>query len=185
MKDKHLQEPTVASRTIFEGKIISLRVDTIKLPNGKEATREIVRHPGAVAILAITQEDRVLLVRQFRKACERTLVEIPAGKLEPGEDPAECAKRELLEETGYRAGEWRLLHSMYTSPGFADEIVHLYLATGLTKGEQQPDEDEFLDLLEADAAEAERLLADNEVADAKTITALYWWMKERARAGRA
>ncbi|WP_018131886.1 NUDIX domain-containing protein [Effusibacillus pohliae] len=184
MDHKHLQEPTVSSQTIFQGKMISLQVDTIRLPNGKQATREIVRHPGAVAVLAITDEDRVLLVRQFRKPCERTLVEIPAGKLEPGEDPAECAKRELLEETGYRASVVEHLHSMYTSPGFADELLHLYLAKGLAKGEQQLDTDEFLDVIEADAAEAERLLAVGEIADAKTITALYWWMKERAKAGR-
>ncbi|MFC4767238.1 NUDIX domain-containing protein [Effusibacillus consociatus] len=184
MDDKHLQEPTVSTKKIFEGKIISLQIDTVTLPNGKQATREIVRHPGAVAILAITNENRVILVRQFRKACGRSLVEIPAGKLEPGEDPAECAKRELLEETGYRAENWRHLHSMFTSPGFADELIHLYVATGLTMGEQQLDADEFLDLMKADRAEVERLLATDEIADAKTITALYWWMKELAKAGK-
>ncbi|GAX91875.1 NUDIX domain-containing protein [Effusibacillus lacus] len=182
MNHKHLAEPTVSTEKIFEGKIISLYVDTVTLPNGKQATREIVHHPGAVAVLALTEKDRVILVRQFRKPCDRTLVEIPAGKLEPGEDPAECAKRELLEETGYTAKEWRHLHSMYTSPGFADEKIHLYLAKGLTKGQQELDADEFLDLMEADMAEAERLLASGEIADAKTMVALYWWMKERAKA---
>lgn len=182
MKDEHLLEPTESSESIFQGKVISLQVDTVILPNGSRATREIVRHPGAVAVLAVTDDDKVILVRQFRKPCSRTLVEIPAGKLEPGEQPLESAKRELLEETGYRADEWQHLHSMYTSPGFADEMIHLYVAKGLSKGKQQLDEDEFLDLLEVDLAEAQKLLSSDEVADAKTITALYWWMKELSRA---
>jgi ADP-ribose pyrophosphatase len=180
MKDRHLLEPTVSTETVFEGKIVSLQIDTVTLPNGKRATREIIRHPGAVAVLAITNEGRVLLVRQFRKPCNRILIEIPAGKLEPGEDPAECAKRELLEETGYRAAEWRHLHSMYTSPGFADELIHLYAATGLEKGVQQLDADEFLDLMEADRSEVKRFLASGDAADAKTIAALYWWLNETA-----
>ncbi|BCJ85834.1 NUDIX domain-containing protein [Effusibacillus dendaii] len=183
MQNDHLQEPTLKSETIYAGKVVKLQVDTVQLPNGHQAIREIVRHPGAVAILAITDNGKVLLVRQFRKSCGRSLVEIPAGKLEKGEQPFDSAKRELMEETGYTASEWKHLHSMFTSPGFADEVIHLFLARGLRKGKQSLDQDEFLDLMEVDLAEAERLLAANEVADAKTITALYWWMKERAQAG--
>lgn len=184
MKDNHLHEETITTETLYKGKIITVNLETVSLPNGKTATREIVRHPGAVAVLAVTDEERVLLVRQYRKACDKTLVEIPAGKLERGEDPADCAKRELQEETGYTAREWKHLHSMYTSPGFADELIHLYVASGLTRGNQQLDSDEFLDLMEADVEEVAQLLAEDQVADAKTITALYWWMKERAKAGR-
>lgn len=182
MQDDSLKEPTIASETIYKGKVITLQVDTVSLPNGKQATREIVRHPGAVAVLALTAENRVVLVRQFRKPCEQVLVEIPAGKLEQGEDPETCAKRELQEETGYQAKEWRHLHSMFTSPGFANECIHLYLAKGLIRGEQQLDQDEFLHVFEADMAEAKLLLESNAAVDAKTITALYWWFVDQMQA---
>lgn len=184
MHDEQLKEPTVASEKIFQGKVITMQVDTVKLPNGDQATREIVRHPGAVAVLAVTDEERVVLVRQYRKPCDRVLLEIPAGKLEPGEEPLACAKRELLEETGYKAKEWIHLHSMFTSPGFADEYIHLYAAKELTPGDQQLDNDEFLNVLEVAPGEVEQLMERQEVADAKTITALYWWMWQRMKAGR-
>lgn len=182
--DEQLNEPTVSKETIFTGKVIALQVDTVVLPDGKQAVREIVRHPGAVAVLAITDENRVVLVRQFRKPCERVLLEIPAGKLEPDEEPLSCAKRELLEETGYTAKEWIHLHSMFTSPGFADEYIHLYAAKGLTPGQQQLDKDEFLNVLEMEMSEVEELLNNGGAADAKTIAALYWWMREQLKAGR-
>ena len=151
-------------------------MQTVQLPNGQEAKREVVLHPGAVTVLAITAEDKVLLVRQFRKPCERVLVEIPAGKLEPGEEPLASAKRELEEETGYQAREWQHLNSFYTSPGFADELIHLYVARDLVKTAQNLDQDEFLDVLEVSADELRKMITDQEIYDAKTLTAAYWWL---------
>lgn len=169
-----LEESTVSSESIFEGKVISLQVDTVMLPDGKLATREVVRHPGAVAVLAI-HNDKMLVVDQYRQPLGRCEVEIPAGKLERGEDPLEAAKRELKEETGYSCGSIRKLHSFYTSPGFADEIIHLYLAENLTEGDMKPDEDEFLDMFEITLEEAYRLIDEERISDAKTIMAVYAW----------
>ena len=134
-----------SSKTIFEGKIVKVRVDTVELPNGKESTRECIEHPGAVAVIAQDNQNRICLVRQYRYPVSQQLLEIPAGKLSPGEDPLECARRELLEETGIVAKSWEKLYCYYSTPGFTDEIMHLYLATDLTRGASQPDEDEFLE----------------------------------------
>lgn len=169
-----MEESTISSESIFEGKIISVQVDTVMLPDGKLATREVVRHPGAVAVLALHQ-DKMLVVDQFRQPLGRCEVEIPAGKLEPGEDPLEAAKRELEEETGYICGSIRKLHSFYTSPGFADEIIHMYLAENLSEGNLNPDEDEFLEMSEITLEEAYRLIDEGRISDAKTIMAVYAW----------
>lgn len=169
-----LSEKTISTRPIFEGKVVSLHIDTVELPDGNTATREVVRHPGAVAILAL-HEDKLILVDQYRQPMGRCELEIPAGKLEPGEDPLEAAKRELEEETGYRANRITLLHSFYTSPGFADEIIHLYIAEDLTKGEASPDEDEFLELYESSLEEVESYIAEGRIADGKTLLAVYAW----------
>lgn len=172
---KKFEEVTISTQPIFQGKMISLQVDTVKLPNGAEATREIVKHPGAVAVLAITPDDRMLVVEQYRKPLEKSQIEIPAGKLDPGEEPENCARRELVEETGYTSGSLRLLSSFYTSPGFADEIIHLYVAEDLTKGEAQPDEDEFLEIEAITLEQAQQYLAEGRISDAKTIMAMYAW----------
>jgi ADP-ribose pyrophosphatase len=124
----NLEEKTIKTEKIFEGRIITVQVDEVELPNGKTSTRELVKHPGAVAVIAVTDEEKIVMVEQYRKPLEKEIVEIPAGKLEKGEDPAECAKRELEEETGYGCTNLELLTSFYTSPGFADELVHVYLA---------------------------------------------------------
>ncbi|MFC7681949.1 NUDIX domain-containing protein [Paenibacillus sp. GCM10028914] len=177
-KERHsstsLVETTVSTEQIFEGKIISLQVDTVTLPDGKQATREVVRHPGAVAVLAL-HEDKMLVVDQYRQPLGRCEVEIPAGKLERGEDPLEAAKRELQEETGYTCGTIRKLQSFYTSPGFADEIIHLYLAEDLKSGNMKPDEDEFLEMSEITLEEAYQLIKEERISDAKTILAVYAW----------
>ncbi|MGM1046024.1 MAG: NUDIX domain-containing protein [Bacillota bacterium] len=177
-KDRHsnksLEETTVSTERIFKGKVISLQVDTVVLPDGQQATREVVRHPGAVAILAL-RDNKMLVVDQFRQPLGRCEVEIPAGKLEHGEDPLEAAKRELQEETGYSCGTIRKLQSFYTSPGFADEIIHLYLAEDLTSGNMKPDEDEFLEMSEITLDEAYRLIQEERISDAKTILAVYAW----------
>jgi ADP-ribose pyrophosphatase len=170
-----LEEKTIKSQTIYEGNIIRVQLDQVALPDGRTSQREIVKHPGAVAVVAITDEKKLVLVRQFRKPLEKTILEIPAGKLEPGEDPRACAFRELEEETGYRAEEMTPLVSFYTSPGFADEIMHLYVATGLHRGEARPDQDEFVELVELTLPEAWQRIADGEICDAKTVAAVYHW----------
>ncbi|PYI55026.1 NUDIX hydrolase [Paenibacillus flagellatus] len=174
MANDKYEEPTVRTEPIFQGKVISLQVDTVRLPNGETATREVVKHPGAVGVLAI-RDDRMIVVEQYRKALGRSQVEIPAGKLEPGEDTAEAAKRELEEETGYRCEGVKLVCSFYTSPGFADEILHLYVAEGLTEGSANPDEDEFLDCEAITLETAKRYIAEGRIRDAKTIAAVYAW----------
>jgi ADP-ribose pyrophosphatase len=176
MEDRdRLYERTIASERIFDGRIIQLKVDDVLLPNGKTAKREIVHHPGAVAVLPLTDDGKMIAVRQFRKPLELTIVEIPAGKLEKGEDPLACAKRELEEETGYRAERFEHLSSFYTSPGFADELLHLYVATGLQAGETRPDEDEFVEVLALTLDEAHELHRAGKIRDAKTVLALFAW----------
>jgi ADP-ribose pyrophosphatase len=176
-----LEEKTIKSDHIFSGRVISLQVDEVELPNGKTSKREIIKHPGAVAILPITNDGKIVMVEQFRKALERTIVEIPAGKLEKGENPLECARRELEEETGYVCEKLDWLISFYTSPGFADEIVHLYVATGLSKKEDaaQLDEDEFVNIVELSLSEATQYVEEKKIYDAKTAYAVqYLQLKE-------
>ncbi|WP_246073021.1 NUDIX hydrolase [Paenibacillus dokdonensis] len=171
-QNSKLDEVTISTKPIFEGKIISLQIDTVELPDGSAASREIIKHPGAVAVIAV-HGDKIIMVDQFRQAMGRCELEIPAGKLEKGEDPLEAAKRELQEETGYVCKNIKLLHSFYTSPGFADEIIHLYVAEELESGDAAPDEDEFLELYELSLAEAEEAVASGRISDAKTIMAVY------------
>ncbi|WP_139489266.1 NUDIX domain-containing protein [Brevibacillus dissolubilis] len=170
-----LYEKTISSQPIFDGKVIKVKVDEVLLPNGNTSKREIVNHPGAVAVIPITDDGQMVCVRQFRKPLERSILEVPAGKLEKGEDPLECAKRELEEETGYQASQYTHISSFYTSPGFADEILHLYMATGLTAGESRPDEDEFVEILHLTLEEAKKLHETGEIRDAKTVLALFAW----------
>ncbi|MCL6587214.1 MAG: NUDIX hydrolase [Anoxybacillus sp.] len=178
----HLIEKTIRQEKIFSGKVIQVYVEDVQLPDGNTSKREIVKHPGAVAILPLTNEGKLVLVRQYRKALERVLVEIPAGKLEKGEEPLVTARRELEEETGYSAQSMRHLISFYTSPGFADELVHLYVAEGLVKLEEAAglDADEFVDLLEVTLEEAVAMLEAKEIYDAKTAYALQYLQLARA-----
>lgn len=173
--DKY-EEKTISGETLYEGKIITLRVEEVELPDGKKAKRELIRHPGAVSIIPITTEGKLVLVEQYRKAVGRSLVEIPAGKMEPGEAPEVTAVRELEEETGYGAKEFTYIQSFVTSPGFADEVIHLYLAQGLYPIENPAagDEDEFIDLLEVTIEEAEELVRNGKIYDAKTAFAVLY-----------
>jgi ADP-ribose pyrophosphatase len=177
----HLVEKTIRKEKIFSGKVVQLYVEDVQLPNGKTSKREVIKHPGAVAIIPITKEGKLVLVRQYRKALERVLVEIPAGKLEKGEEPLATAQRELEEETGYRAQSMRHIVSFYTSPGFADELIHLYMAEGLEKLEDAAslDEDEFVDILEVTLEEALEMLEKREIYDAKTAYALQYLQLRR------
>lgn len=169
------KEITVDEQNIFKGKIIDVFLQTVELPNRKLAKREIVRHPGAVAILPLTKDNRLIVVEQFRKALERSIIEIPAGKLDPGEDPYQCAVRELKEETGCSSNSMEHVVSFYTSPGFANEIIHLYRAFDCDFGENKLDEDEFVELLTITLEEAKQLIREQRIIDAKTILAIYYW----------
>lgn len=173
---KKFEEITVTSQPIFKGRVISLKVDEVTLPNGKLAKREIINHPGAVAVIAITDDGKLLVVEQYRKALERSIIEIPAGKLEPGEQPEVTARRELEEETGYACGELTYIQTFATSPGFADEVIHLYVARELTLLDESAalDDDEFVELLAVTLEEAEQMMADGRIYDAKTAFAVLW-----------
>lgn len=164
-----LREETIDSKRVFAGRVVSLRVDQVRLPSGRTATREVVEHPGAVALIAVNQRGEMILVRQYRQPVGRALLEIPAGKLQPGEDPMECARRELFEETGYTAGSLQLLTAYYTTPGFSDEKMYMFLATELVEGKPDLDEDEFLEVVHLPPAQARLLVYQGQVVDAKTI----------------
>jgi len=165
-------ETTVASQRVYEGRLINLRVDTVRLENGRLTTREIVEHPGAVAVVALDEDDSVVLVRQFRKAAEGELLEIPAGTLEDNEEPSACARRELEEETGYRARHLEQIGGIYTSPGFCTEFIHFYLATGLQKGRSTPEDDEAIEIIKVPFSDIPALISRGEICDGKSIAGL-------------
>lgn len=173
---KKFEEKTLHSESIYEGKIINVRVDEVSLPDGKTSKRELVGHPGAVAVIALNPNNELVLVEQYRKPMEKSIIEIPAGKLEKGEDPKESALRELEEETGYTTENLEYVLSFYTSPGFSDEIVHLYFSDQLEKMEKQAagDDDEFVELLEVELSEALKLEKEERIHDAKTSYALLY-----------
>lgn len=167
-----MKETTVSSDLIYTGKTIQLRVDTVEVPNRGYQKREIIEHKGAVAILAITKENKVVLVKQFRKAIEQEIYELPAGKIEIGETPLDCAYRELKEETGYSANSMKLIHKYYPTPGFSNQLVFIYLAKDLIPGEKQLEEDEFLEVYEVDLETAYKMVYENEICDSKTVIGL-------------
>lgn len=167
----HLREKVLERETIFKGGIITLHHDKVELPSGRIGDREVVDHPGSVGVVAFDGQNRILLVRQWRHPLGRDLWEICAGTLHAGEDPAECAKRELEEETGYNAADWRGLGAYSLVPGYSNEEMNLYVATGLSAGSAHPDEDEVLDAELFDVAQVKRMIAEAQV-DMKTIGAL-------------
>lgn len=167
--DQKIMEKTIASQEVFRGRIINVRIDRVLLPNGTEATREVVEHPGAVAIIAFNEKKEVILVRQFRQSTGEILLELPAGKRDREEPPLVCAQRELKEETGYCARNWKILFSFYTTPGFSNELLYLVLAKNLEPGKVQPDGEEFLDVVTVPLAQAQEMVFHGEIKDAKTI----------------
>jgi len=167
-------EKTLDSRIIYEGKIIKVRVDRVLLPNNREATREVVEHPGAVSVIPI-KDGNVIFVKQFRKPVEEELLEIPAGKLEKGEDINECVKRELQEETGYIAENIRYITSFYTSPGFSNEIMHLFVAENLKKTVANTDEDEFIEIEEIPIGSISDIIKMGKIKDSKTLIGLLYY----------
>ena len=167
-----LTEKTVSQKYAYKGRIVNLRLDEAALPNGKIVGREVVEHPGGVCVAALTDDRDLLLVRQYRYPYGKALLEVPAGKLERGEDPEACGLRELEEETGARAARVELLCEVYPTPGYCAEVIRVYGASGLTFGEQRPDEDEFLECERVPLTEALRMVEAGEIADAKTQIAV-------------
>ena len=167
-----LWEKKLSSEKVFDGRVLHIRVDTVELPDGQKATREVADHPGGVCIVALDNGGNVLLVKQFRYPYEKILREIPAGKLEYGEDPEKAAIRELREETGAVPGKFQSLGELYPSPGYCGEILHVYLSQDLRFGEMDLDEDEYLDLERIPFHQLVEQILSGEIRDAKTIAAV-------------
>ena len=163
------EEKEIETKRIFKGRLLGLRVDTVELPNGKRSTREIVEHPGAVAIVAVTDDKEMVLVRQYRKATGEVLIEIPAGVPLAGEKGEEAARRELEEETGYHARKISSLWDGYTSPGYSDEMIHYFLAQEMNMMKQHTDEDEFVEVVLVDIEAALDLAKTGRIKDNKTL----------------
>lgn len=162
----------LSTKRIYSGRVLKLDLDTVGLPNGRTTDLEILRHPGASAVVPLKEDGRVVLIRQLRHAVGGFIYEIPAGKLDSQEDPRDCAARELEEEVGYRAGFLELLTSIWTAPGFTDEVIHIFQGTNLKKGTQALDQDEVLEIVEWPLEEAMARIQDGTIRDAKTIIGL-------------
>ena len=173
MQDRELRETVIKGETIYDGRIIKVEKWAVRLPNGLEAEREVVLHNGAAAIVPVDRKGYVTLVRQYRVAIGRLMLEIPAGKVDyPGEDPFDCARRELEEETGLKAGKWQKMAHVVTTPGFCTERIALYLATELTQDKQHTDPDEFLSLVRMPLSDAVAKVLQGEIEDAKSCLGL-------------
>jgi ADP-ribose pyrophosphatase len=159
-------------KNIYQGRVVNLNLETVRLPNGATVELEIIHHPGAAAIVPMKDEETVLLIRQYRHAVGGYILEIPAGTLRPGEDPGACAARELEEEIGFRPSALEPLAAFFTTPGFTDEVIHIYKATGLTPGKQNLDHDEVLEVVELPFREAIGRIGDGTIRDGKTIVGL-------------
>ena len=168
----NLKEITVSTEYTYRGKIINVKKEKVILPDNKEAFREIVEHPGGVCVAAITDKNEMLLVKQYRAGVKDVLLEIPAGKLENGEDTELCGRRELEEETGFRAGTFIKAQEIYLSPAYTEEKIYLYVAKDLYKGKVNLDEDEFIEVVAIPIDKLKRMVAENKITDAKTIIAV-------------
>lgn len=176
----HLRETCLHSDKVYTGGFLNVRRDRVLLPDGRQATREYINHPGAVMIVPVLPDGRLVLERQYRYPVQRVMIEFPAGKLDPGEGGLVCAQRELWEETGYRAARWARAGVMHPVIGYADEVIEIWLADGLQAGERHLDEGEFLDVFSATQAELEHGVRDGVVTDVKTIVGLMWLQQWRA-----
>ena len=169
-----LLERNISSELKHAGHVVKMYHDQVELPNGKLANRDVVRHPGAVVIVPVLPDGSLVFVEQYRYPINQVLLELPAGKLDPNEDPAKCAERELKEETGYHAQELSYLGKMVTTPGFCDEVIYMYKATVLTASQATPDEDEFLNVKIIHHTDIGTLVQNGDLYDSKTITALFF-----------
>lgn len=172
MKDSGLIEKFVSRKTVWKGRAVNFVVDTVRLPNGKKATREFLDHPGAVGVVPFLDRQTVVMVRQYRHPVSEVTLELPAGKLDPGESILTCVKRELREETGYTARKIQPLLRYWPTPAFADEVLHLYVAEGLKKGVMNTDEDEFLECVTMPFRKAVDLVRRGKIKDSKTVVGL-------------
>lgn len=175
----NLEETQLSSEPIYQGSFVTINRDTVRLPNGNESKRIVIRHPGAACVLAVTDDGKVVLVRQWRYAAGEATLELPAGKLDAGEDPAVCALRELAEETPYTAESVSLIYSFYTAVGFCDEKMYLYQAQGVRLGSTlSNDEDEITETVLMSKAEVRAALENNEIKDGKTLAGLQYWLMQ-------
>lgn len=175
--DSHLRETRIDGELAYDGHFLKVTRDRIKLPDGSESQREFIRHPGAVVILPLLPDGRVLLERQFRYPNDRVFIEFPAGKIDPGEEALACAKRELEEETGYTAREWNFVCTIHNAIAYSDEHLDIFLARDLTQGEAKLDEGEFLELFTATIPELLEMVRHGEITDVKTIIGTFWLEK--------
>jgi ADP-ribose pyrophosphatase len=174
-----IEEKTLSSRPIYEGRVIKLRIDTVEMPGGRKATREVVEHSDCVAIVAIDENDNVLLVNQFRQAVGKALLEIPAGGIDPGEDPAAAVRRELREETGYLPQSVEKFGGFYSAPGYCTEYLHLYLATDLTPNPLIAEDTEGISLVRVPVAQILDLISSGTICDAKSIAGLFAFLGQK------
>lgn len=172
--EQHLRETALHSESVYDGHFLKVRRDRVRLPSGREAQREYIVHPGAVMIVPLLDDGRLVLERQYRYPMGRVMLEFPAGKLDAGEDKLACAQRELLEETGYRAAEWAHAGVLHNAIAYSDEGIEIFFARGLTLGERALDEGEFLDVVSHSPAELDELARRGAVTDAKTLIGLLW-----------
>ncbi len=179
MEDQELIEEKISEENIFDGVLLHLQRDTVKLPSGKETAREWVRHPGAASVLPILPNGNIILVKQYRYPIGKVTLEVPAGKLDKNEDPLNCAMRELEEETGYVADKIKKMTTIATTVGFSNEVIHLYVADNLSAGKFNPDEDEFINVVKMPFAEALKKVESGEIIDAKSIISILWYARKK------
>ena len=182
LQPAHLREVCVDSATLFQGHFLHAMRDTVRLPDGSSAVREYIRHPGAVMVIPLLDDGRVVLERQYRYPLQRALLEFPAGKIDPGEDHFACARRELREETGYSAREWAKAGVLHPVLAYADEFIEIWFARGLSLGQRELDQGEFLDVLAATPDELLAACRDGVLTDSKTLTGLLWLQNTRSGA---